>query len=194
MSTTGPVALRRPADRPQYRGRTVLPPAHAAQPPARRRRRGSVVARLALVVTLATGAAGCSGSDDGEAGGHGTAREVVDRHVALSASYDLVADCELRHPDFIAEMAAIDGQEPDDYCSWALEPLLADATPEERAATKAKYTNPTITAGVVDGDEAAFTLEASDGSYHEDIVAVEVDGRWFLQSADGTDDEHDHEH
>lgn len=179
---TAPTVPRR------YRGRTV--PQHHHTPSAGRR----AGVALLLGIALSFAAACSSDSDDGRSGGFETPREVVDAHVARSAAYDLVADCELRHPDFIAEMAAIDGRDPEGYCEWALSSLLANATPEERAATEAKYTDPTITAGPADDDQAAFVLEAADGSYHEDIVVVQVDGRWFLRSADGTDDEHDHEH
>jgi len=135
---------------------------------------------------------GCG--DDGESGGFGSAREVVDAHVAASAAYDLAADCELRHPDVLAEFASLDGRDADGYCAWATAGLLADATAEERDRTAAIYTAPVIEAVSETDDRATFTLEAADGSYHEDIVAVRIDGRWFLESADGTDTEHDHEH
>lgn len=141
---------------------------------------------------MTVAAVGCG--DDAEPDGLDSARAVVDAHVAASAAYDLVADCELRHPDVIAQMADIDGQEPDAYCEWAVGPVLASATAEERTATKDTYTDPEIIAGAADDDEATFVLEAADGSYHEDIVVVRVDGRWYLESATGTDDDHDHDH
>lgn len=156
-------------------------------------RRWRVVALGVVGLVAGLGLAGC-GDDAGDAGGFDTARAVVDEHVARSSAYDLAADCGLRHPDVIAEMAALDGRDADGYCKWATASLIADATDEQRARTESIYTDPMITEVSSSDDEATFTLEAADGSYHEDIAVERVDGRWYLRSAEGTDAEHDHAH
>lgn len=150
----------------------------------------TLVLSAAVLVGIVTG---CSGDDD-SAGGFDSAREVVDAHVSRSKAYDLAGDCELHHPDVVAEWAAADGREAEGYCEWATASLQADATPDQRARTTGIYTNPKVSAGTEDGDRATYTLEAADGSYHEEIVVVEIDGEWFLDSAEGSDIEGDHAH
>lgn len=119
---------------------------------------------------------------------------MVDAHIEASQAYDLAADCSLRHPDVIAEMASLDGQEADGYCEWATASAVADTPEDRKADTRAIYTDPTVTEGEATDERVTFTVEAADGSYHEDVVVTQIDGRWFLESVEGTDAEDDHEH
>lgn len=140
-------------------------------------------------------AVGC-GDDDGDPAGFATPREVVDAHVAASRAYDLAADCALRHPDVVAEMAALDGREAEGYCEWATASAVADTPEDRKARTRAIYTGPTVTETASSDDRVTFTVDAADGTYHEDVVVVRVDDRWFLESVEGADvgGDHDHEH
>ncbi len=137
--------------------------------------------------------ASCGGDEDDPIG-FATPREVVDAHIAASREHDLAADCALRHPDVVAEMAALDGQDADGYCEWATASAEADASDDVTARTREIYTDPTVEEGAADDDRVTFTVEAADGTYHEDVILVRVDDRWFLESVEGTDVEGDHAH
>ncbi|MCB0978434.1 MAG: hypothetical protein KDB02_13350 [Acidimicrobiales bacterium] len=146
------------------------------------------VAAFSIGLLLVGGAAACS--KDEARPGFGTARAVVDAHVAANRDYDLAGDCELRSPEAIDTMASADGREADGYCEWATSEVVANATPSQRARTTSIYSDPKITAGTATADRATFTLMSKDGSYREEIDVVRVDGRWYLESARGTDTEH----
>ena len=113
---------------------------------------------LALSAAVLGGMVTGCGGDDASAGGFDSAREVVDAHVSRSKAYDLAGDCELHHPDVVAEWASADGREADGYCEWATASLQADATPDQRARTTGIYTDPKVSAGTEDGDRATFRL------------------------------------
>lgn len=151
---------------------------------------------VALAVVVAAAGAGCSGSDEAKAPkGLPSARAVVDAHIDAGRRYDLAADCNLRHPDDVARMATMDNAEAEGYCTRATAEVIANATPEARAATEAIYTNPKVAAETRPGPGRWFSLDAADGSYHEDIHVAEKDGSWWLVAAEGSGaDEHDHEH
>lgn len=158
-----------------YRGRSVLPTMCSS-----RYRQVALLFTCALAVAVGAGCSKPHGYD-----GFPTARAVVDAHVEASRAYDLAADCALRHPDEIARMAALDNREADGYCQWATASVAANATPAERARTRAIYADPVIKGGDVKDDRAVFTVSARDGSYHETVTVVKIDGRWFLQSTEG---------
>ncbi|MBX3313402.1 MAG: hypothetical protein KF906_03700 [Actinobacteria bacterium] len=138
-------------------------------------------------------AAACSGDGDDPIG-FATPREVVDAHIAASRAYDLAADCALRHPDVVAEMATLDGRDAEGYCEWATASAVADTPEDRKARTREIYTDPTVTAGSATDERATFSVEAADGSYHEEVTVVQVDGRWFLENVEGADVEDDHDH
>lgn len=160
-----------------------------SRPPIRRTGTRALTITVGLVL-VATSAA-CS--KDEASSGFGTARAVVDAHVAANLAYDLAGDCELRSPEAIETMASADGREADGYCEWATSEIRARATPSEKAHTKGIYSEPTITVGTAGENRATFTLVSKDGSYREEIDVVQVDGRWYLESARGTETEHGHE-
>ncbi|HEX2577707.1 MAG TPA: hypothetical protein VHK88_15245 [Aquihabitans sp.] len=140
---------------------------------------------------LALAACGDDGGGGEGAGGAGSARGVVEAHVAASKRYDLAGACELLVPARRAEMAAFDGAEVDGYCTTATEEIVANATPEARDRTKGIYTGAEIAPVEREGG-TWFRVEAADESYHEDIRVVEVDGRWWIAEVEGEVDDHGH--
>ena len=153
------------------------------------RARGAVLGALIVVISLA---GGC-GSDDGDApAGHGSAQEVIDAHLTAMRTYDLAAACELMAPQRREEMAAADGAEVDGYCERATREVMELASEEDKARTRELYTTAEVSEVERDGG-TWFSIEAPDGSYHEEVQLVEVDGRWWVEHIESTvEDEHGH--
>lgn len=128
--------------------------------------------------------AGCG--SDGATEGYSSPRAVVDAHIESSRRYDLHAGCELFTPDRKAQMASFDGDEVEGYCKRATDEVVALADDATRARTRAIYTDPVVTELPGEGG-SRFTIAAADGSYQEDVVTVEVDGRWWLADVSGDD-------
>lgn len=148
------------------------------------------------VATAILSATGCS-SDGGPStsGGLDNPRAVVDAHIEAARSYDIEADCNLLTPDRRLELAELDRLEVDTYCATVTAPIEADADDETRARTRALYTGVTVTELDRPGG-TWFSLESADGSYTEQIEAVEVDGSWWVGTIGGDDilnEDHRHE-
>lgn len=165
-------------------------PSHQA--PHRPSSRRQALAVAVVVLVAATGS-GCSGSDD-EPAGPRSGRAVVEAHVRAMERYDLEAACNLLTPDRRAEMADFDGTEVEGYCAGATAEVLARATDEVKADTALHYADAEITT-LDRADGTWFAVDAADGSYHEEVEVVEIDGRWWVAQVDGQVlDEDGHEH
>lgn len=153
---------------------------------------------LTLVVVATVIALGACSSDDEaiDRGGYDSARAVVDAHVEAARNYDIESDCELLTPDRRRELAGLDGLEVDTYCATVTAPIEADADQETKARTRALYSGATVIELERPGGPW-FSLESADGSYTEQIKAVEVDGRWWIATIDSDgeilDEDHAHE-
>lgn len=146
---------------------------------------------LAAVAAVVAGLSACGG--DGASAGQGSPRAVVDAHVAAMRAYDLEAQCELLAPARREAMAAIDGSEVDEYCALATADVVRSADRAQRQQTRRIYEDVRITT-VERVDGTWFHLESADGTYHEEILPVEVDGGWWIDQVDShAHDEHDGE-
>lgn len=135
---------------------------------------------VVTVVMLGSGCSDSSGEEDGAPRGGDVPREVVDAHIAAMRSYDLAAACNLLSPLRREAMVAFDGGEVEGYCDRAVADVLELATDEVRDRNRRIYTGPTVTELERPGD-TWFRIEAADGSHREDVLLVEVDGRWWVQ-------------
>jgi hypothetical protein len=140
-----------------------------------------VIATLMMLGVVALlGCSDDSAEDEGTPGGGDVPREVIDAHIAAMRSYDLAAACNLLSPLRREAMVAFDGGEVEGYCDRAVADVLELATDEVRDRNRRIYTDPTVTELERPGD-TWFRIEAADGSYREDVLLVEVDGRWWVQ-------------
>lgn len=149
---------------------------------------------VAAAAALAVSA--CSSDDDRSApAGLESARAAVDAHIEAARAYDLEADCNLRTPERLAEMASYDQLEADTYCATVTAPIIEAADAETRERSRTIYTNPTVTKLDRPGG-TWFSVVSADGAYTEDVETVSVDGRWWIGTieSDVYDSDHDHGH
>ena len=141
--------------------------------------------------------AGCS--DDEAETGYETPEDAIAAHVEAGRTYDLAAGCRLRPPEQIEQFAAADDVDVDGYCEFATAEVTAMADDATKARSAAIYTDPVIEP-LSRSDGTWFRITAADGSYEEEVMVVEHDGRWYVGDTEAhihDDDEidgHDHDH
>ena len=138
--------------------------------------------------------------DDGSATGHESAEDVLAAHIEAGRAYDLAAGCRLRPPEQIEQFATADAVDVDGYCDFATEEVVAMADEATKVRSEAIYTDPVIETLSRSGGQW-FRITSADGSYEEEVMVVERNGRWYVgdieahvHDDDGADHDHDHDH
>lgn len=154
--------------------------------------RSAFIAATAFLVV-----AGCSseGATSDKAGLE-SPRAVLDAYLEAARTYDLETDCNLLTPGRRVEMASFDGLDADTYCATVTAPIIAAADEATKARSRGFYTDPTITSLDRSGG-TWFSVVSADGTYSEEVEAVEIDGRWWVGTVESDlemlDEENPHE-
>ena len=157
-----------------------------------------------VLLTLSLGAlwlVACG--DDRASSGHDTPEDVLAAHIEAGRTYDLAAGCRLRPPEQLEQFATADAVDVDGYCDFATEEVMAMADQATKARSEAIYTDPVVEPLTRSGGQW-FRITSTDGSYEEEVMVVERDGRWYVgeieahlhddEEAHLHDDEDDHDH
>lgn len=123
-------------------------------------------------------------SSDEPPTGLGSARAVIDAHIARAGSFDLRGDCELRAPERIESMARLDGADPDSYCEEATREPQRAADDTVRDQARRLYADASIEEQDSGDDLVVFEVLSADGTYREIVEVIRHDGRWYLESVE----------
>lgn len=157
-----------------------------------RRRVGAALLSITLgaLVLVACG-------DEGSTTGHDSTDDVLAAYVEAGRTYDLAAGCRLRPPEQIEQFATADAVDPEGYCDFATAEVVEMADDATKARNEEIYTDPVIEPLSRSGGEW-FRITAANGSYEEEVLLVEHDGRWYVGDIEAhihdPDDDHGHEH